>query len=56
MLTYMCINMIVSCISICAGILRVCILFDYVQCCEDTVSVELRYISSIYYFYYESPQ
>ena len=40
-------NMIFSCMSICAYIVFVYIyiLYDYVQCCEDTVSVELRCIN-----------
>ena len=36
-------------------ILRLYVLYEYVQRCEDTVSVELRYINSIYdydYYYY----
>ena len=36
--------MIVSCMSICAHITFV-LLYDYVQRCKDTVSVELRYIN-----------
>ena len=28
----------------------ICVRYDYVQCCEDTVSVELRSIN--YYYYY----
>ena len=27
-------------------------LYDYVQCCEGTVGVELRYINQIYYYHY----
>ena len=34
---YMCMNMIVS--------LHLYVCYDYVQCCEDTISVELRYIN-----------
>ena len=43
---YMCMDVIVSCMFICAHIaLYVC--YDYVQhcACEDTVSVELHYIN-----------
>ena len=28
-------------------ILRLFVLYDYVQCCEDTVGVELRYIINL---------
>ena len=41
----MCMNMIVSCKFIYVHILHLYVLFDYVQCCEDTTSVELRYIN-----------
>ena len=41
---YICMNMIVSCMSIHVHIMRLCVLYDYVQCCEDTVSVKFRYI------------
>ena len=41
---YMCIYMIVSRKYIRAHIAFVCS-YDYVQRCEDTVSVELRYIN-----------
>ena len=34
-------------------ILRVYVLYDYVQRCQDTVSVELRYINQIYYCFIE---
>ena len=37
--------MIVSCMSIHVHIMRLCVRYDHVQCCEDTVSVELRYIN-----------
>ena len=33
-------------------ILHLYVRYDYVQRCEDTVSVELRYINFIYYYYY----
>ena len=35
-------------------ILHLYVCYDYVQRCEDTVSVELRYINYIYYYYYYS--
>ena len=41
---YMCIYMIVSCRSY-EHILHLYVRYDYVQRCEDTVSVELRYIN-----------
>ena len=27
------------------------VIYDYVQCREDTASVDLRYINQIYYYY-----
>ena len=51
---YMCIYMIVSCkfihahiafVSSYVLILHLYVRYDYVQYCEDTVSVELRYIN-----------
>ena len=40
---YMCIYMIVSCKFM--YILHLYVHYDYVQCCEDTISVELGYIN-----------
>ena len=50
---YMCMDMIVSCTFIFAHIAFVCP-YDYVQRCEDTVTVELCYIiiKLIYYYYH----
>ena len=42
---YMCMNMIVSCMSTYVHILHLYVLYDYVQRCEGTVSVELNYIN-----------
>ena len=41
---YICMNMIVSCMSIHVHIMCLCVLYDYVQRCEDTVSVKFCYI------------
>ena len=41
---YMCMNMIVLSMFICA-VLHLYVLYDYVQRCEDTISVELHYIN-----------
>ena len=43
----MCMNMIVSCMFICSyvHILHLYVRFDYVKRCEDTISVDLRYIN-----------
>ena len=33
-------------------IMHLYVLYDNVQCCEDTVSEELRYIHQVYYHYF----
>ena len=50
---FMCMHVYVYMIVSCMFILHLYVHYDYVQHCEDTVSVKLHYINYIYYYYYQ---